>query len=127
MDVRTGFFDNLFDVVARRVKDAAPASGLEITRQGVRGLYFSVKRQQPAREVTANFLGAGAYIHVGKAAIPADVVDARVAVRLTDSATLTVDQWADSMMEYLLKSEPAAAASRKPKASSKPEPRKAKK
>ena len=30
---------------------------------------------QPAREVTANFLGPSAFVHLGGAPIPADVVD----------------------------------------------------
>ncbi|MFB3812756.1 MAG: hypothetical protein ACE14L_01485 [Terriglobales bacterium] len=134
MDVRTGFFEKLLDTVADRLRDAAPADGLELSRYGARGLHFTLKRRQPAREVAVNFLGSGSFIHMGTSAIPVDVVDDRVAIRLTDSATMTVDQWADSMFAHLMKPEPAQAvaaaaesAPPPPKAAAKAAPRKGKK
>ncbi len=117
MDHRTRFFDKLYDAMAERVRDAN-GEGFEISRYGSRGLYFFVKRKQPAREVAANFMGGGSFVHLGPGATPVDVVDELVAIRITDSATMTVDQWADSMMEFLLKPEAAPAAA--PKAAAKP-------
>jgi hypothetical protein len=110
MEPKALFFEALFTHVSERVAEANPAAGLEISRYGVRGLYFTVKRAQPPRKVEVNLLGPGAFAHFGKAAVPMDVVDSNVAVRLADCVNLTAEQWADDIMGFLLKPEPAQAA-----------------
>ncbi len=108
MDHRVRFFDKLFDAISDRARDHN--GEFEVSRYGNRGLYFSVKRKQPVREAAVNFMGGGAFVHLGSTATALDVVDEQVAIRLTDSATLTVEQWAETMMQHLMKAEPAQAA-----------------
>ena len=122
MDAKTRFFDSLFIAVSELVRDANGDGGLDISRYGARGLYFSVKRKDPVRKIEVNFQGPASFVHLGPAGIPVEAVDTKVAIRHTDGITLTVDQWADSIMQYLMKPEPAkaAAAASAGKAAAKP-------
>jgi hypothetical protein len=113
------FFDALYVAVSEKL---AGKQDVQISRYGTRGLFFSVQRSQPRREAAVNFQGGQSFLNMGTAAIPVEVVNETVAIRLSDAATLTVEQWADSICHFIL--QPAASAdAEKKKSAAAPAPK----